>query len=60
MSKGSAPRQQRDDKGYAEAWERIFRPKAPEPLSVPEGSIGNKKCAFPFCQCGKDCEVKNG
>lgn len=58
MSKGSAPRQQRDDKGYAEAWERIFRPKPPK--EVPEGAIGAKGCSFPFCQCDKDCEVKNG
>lgn len=60
MSKGSAPRQQRDDKGYAEAWERIFGNKTPKPLEVPEGSIGTKGCTFPFCNCGEKCEVKNG
>lgn len=59
MSKGSSPRQQRNDKGYAEAWERIFRPKPPEVPKTPEGSFGNKNCAYPFCNCDKDCEAKN-
>ena len=40
MSKGSAPRENRDDKKYAEGWERIF---------------GKVKfvddCTEPFCQC---------
>jgi hypothetical protein len=61
MSKGHAPRKQRDDKAYADNWSKIFGKKNQQhlsdvPASLIEGIMSTETCGHPFCDCKDVCK----